>query len=308
VRGSLSQDGGASFRIEAGVAVTSFDRQPGIVRGERALASDDPRDSTHAQLFAALSRGLREGQLTVEEAVLRLSAQLDGATIPTAEAQVDVDRMRRCGFPEVIYSEGKTSEAVVAIMQTLAAAGESGFATRVSPQQAEALQLRFPSTIYNPVARTVRLAPKSQKPPVGYVVVVTAGTSDRPVAEEALETLHWMECGAELIVDIGVAGPKRLLQQKHRFDAADCVIVIAGMEGALPSVVGGWVACPVVAVPTSVGYGASFGGIAALLGMLNSCASNVCVVNIDSGFKGAYIAGMIARQSHRRSRRPETAD
>jgi NCAIR mutase (PurE)-related protein len=134
--------------------------------------------------------------------------------------------------------------------------------------------------------------------PVGTVAVVTAGTSDRPVAEEAIETLRWMECNVDLIVDIGVAGPKRLLQQKHRFDAADAVVVIAGMEGALPSVVGGWVACPVVAVPTSVGYGASFGGIAALLGMLNSCASNVCVVNIDSGFKGAYIAGLIARRTH----------
>ena len=149
------------------------------------------------------------------------------------------------------------------------------------------MQRKFPAAIYNPLGRMIRLSPPREISLVGTVAVVTAGTSDRPVAEEALETLRWMECKVDLIVDIGVAGPKRLLQQKHRFDAADAVVVIAGMEGALPSVVGGWVACPVVAVPTSVGYGANFGGIAALLGMLNSCASNVCVVNIDSGFKGA---------------------
>ncbi|MGC1273066.1 MAG: nickel pincer cofactor biosynthesis protein LarB [Planctomycetaceae bacterium] len=130
----------------------------------------------------------------------------------------------------------------------------------------------------------------------GFVAVLTAGTTDRPVAEEAVETLRWMNVGVELIMDIGVAGPQRLLDAKPRFVHADAIVVAAGMEGALPSVVGGHVACPVIAVPTSVGYGAAFGGIAALLGMLNSCASNVTVVNIDAGFKAGYVAGLIARR------------
>jgi hypothetical protein len=265
------------------------------------LPSDnDSPTSRQFEFFSGLLRGISAGRMSAEEAASQLAAEFDPATFATTDAQVDLDRQRRCGFPEVIYSEGKTVEAVVAIMEALATHGERGFATRVSPAQADALRRRFPSAIDNRIARTVRLAPKSEPSLVGTVVVVTAGTSDRPIAEEAVETLHWMECNVELIVDIGVAGPKRLLQQKHRFEAADAVVVIAGMEGALPSVVGGWVPCPVIAVPTSVGYGASFGGIAALLGMLNSCASNVCVVNIDSGFKGAYIAGMIARRAHQR--------
>ncbi|MCA9029068.1 MAG: nickel pincer cofactor biosynthesis protein LarB, partial [Planctomycetaceae bacterium] len=124
--------------------------------------------------------------------------------------------------------------------------------------------------------------------------VVTAGTSDRPVAEEALETLRWMNCEVELIVDVGVAGPHRLPAHLTKLREADVIVVVAGMEGALPSVVGGYVDCPVIAVPTSVGYGANFGGLSALLGMLNSCAANVTVVNIDAGFKGGYIAGLIA--------------
>lgn len=129
------------------------------------------------------------------------------------------------------------------------------------------------------------------------MVVITAGTGDRPVAEEAVETARWMGCDVRLIVDVGVAGPHRLLQEKPNFVNADAVVVAAGMEGALPSVVGGHVSCPVIAVPTSIGYGASFGGLAALLGMLNSCAANVTVVNIDGGFKGGYIAGLIARRA-----------
>ena len=262
------------------------------------MASDnDLPTARRLGLFSTLMRGVVDGRMSVEDAAERLAVEIDSHMYATSDAHVDLDRGRRCGFPEVIYSEGKTAEAVVAIMEALAAHGEHAFATRVSPEQAEALCLRFPGAIHNPIGRTVRLTPAHERPPLGTVAVVTAGTSDRPVAEEAVETLRWMECNVDLIVDIGVAGPKRLLQQKHRFDAADAVVVIAGMEGALPSVVGGWVACPVVAVPTSVGYGASFGGIAALLGMLNSCASNVCVVNIDSGFKGAYIAGLIARRA-----------
>ena len=254
--------------------------------------------SRQIELLSGLVRSVAKGELSVEDAVARLSAEANPATFATLDAHVDLDRQRRCGFPEVIYGEGKSSEAIVAIMEALATHGGRGLATRVSPEQAQAVIQRFPQAVYNALGRTVRL-PAAQTPTLaGNVVVVTAGTSDRPVAEEALETLRWMDANVELIVDIGVAGPQRLLQQRHRFERADAVVVIAGMEGALPSVVGGWVACPVIAVPTSVGYGASFGGIAALLGMLNSCASNVCVVNIDSGFKGAYIAGMIARRAH----------
>ena len=135
------------------------------------------------------------------------------------------------------------------------------------------------------------------RPPEGHVVVASAGTSDLPVAEEACETLHWMEVAVTPVRDVGVAGPQRLLPHIELLRTADAVVVLAGMEGALPSVVGGHVACPVIAVPTSVGYGTSFAGVTALLGMLNSCASNVTVVNIDAGFKGGYVAGLIARGS-----------
>ena len=156
----------------------------------------------------------------------------------------------------------------------------------------------FPGAIYNEIARTFRLSPPdcTGAASAGHVVVVTAGTSDLPVAEEARETLLWMEVGTGLVQDVGVAGPHRLPAHLDRLQPADAVVVVAGMEGALPSVVGGYVACPVIAVPTSVGYGASFGGVAALLGMLNSCAANVTVVNIDAGFKAGYVAGLIARR------------
>jgi pyridinium-3,5-biscarboxylic acid mononucleotide synthase len=251
--------------------------------------------------LTSLFQSVSDGHLTVEAAVERAAGDVAPLTVDIEEAHVDLDRRRRCGFPEVVYSEGKTAEAIVAIFEAQALHGERGFATRINTEQAAAVLRRFPNAIHNPIARAVRIPWSTHRAPVGSVFVVTAGTSDRPVAEEALETLRWMGCGVELIVDIGVAGPHRLLEQKHRFDAADAIVVIAGMEGALPSVVGGWVACPVIAVPTSVGYGANFGGIAALLGMLNSCASNVCVVNIDAGFKGGYLAGVISRRIHERA-------
>jgi pyridinium-3,5-biscarboxylic acid mononucleotide synthase len=262
------------------------------------LSTDASQPTQHTEFVASLLRRVGAGQLTVEQAVEQLSSRVEPVTVPTADANVDLDRRRRCGYPEVIYGPGKSTQAIVDIMRALVDRSEPGLATRVSPEQAQALVSQFSSAVYNAVARTVRLSGQPQRTQ-GKVVVVTAGTGDRPVAEEAVETLRWMNCEVELIVDIGVAGPMRLLEQKHRFESADALVVIAGMEGALPSVVGGWVSCPVVAVPTSIGYGASFGGIAALLGMLNSCAANVCVVNIDAGFKGAYIAGLIARQSHR---------
>jgi NCAIR mutase (PurE)-related protein len=215
------------------------------------------------------------------------------------DARVDTDRARRCGFPEVIFSEGKTVEAIEKIVQSLLRHHHDVLATRMSDEQAEAIQRKFPQGVYNPVARTFRITdPKSpaQAKKVGKVVVVTAGTSDLPVAEEACETVDWMGVEVELIADVGVAGPHRLSASLDTLQTADAIVVTAGMEGALPSMVGGYVDCPVVAVPTSIGYGASLGGIAALLGMLNSCAANVTVVNIDAGFKGGYVAGLIAKR------------
>lgn len=210
---------------------------------------------------------------------------------------LDLDRAQRCGHPEVVFGEGKSPETIVAVFRTQQAAKQESLATRVNPIQAEAVLAAFPHAIHNAVARTIRVSPAEpikSDAAAQPVLVVTAGSSDRPVAEEALETLAWMNAPAELITDVGVAGPERLLKHVPRLREAAAIIVIAGMEGALPSVVGGWVSCPVLAVPTSVGYGTSFNGLTALLGMLNSCSANVAVVNIDAGFKAGYLAGLIA--------------
>lgn len=245
-----------------------------------------------------LLTGLSQGLLTVEEACEKLTAGLlhgQVAVSPGGDLRLDLDRARRCGYPEVVYAPGKSPETLILIFQKLLEQGHGCLATRCSLEQSAALLAAFPEAQQNAVARTVRL--NQPVPEVGRVIVVTAGTSDRPVAEEALETLRWMNVGAELLMDVGVAGPQRFLQEKHRLEDSQAVVVVAGMEGALPSVVAGWVACPVIAVPTSVGYGAALGGFGALLGMLNSCAANVAVVNIDAGFKAGYLAGMIAAQS-----------
>ena len=217
-------------------------------------------------------------------------------TADLGDVTLDLDRQRRCGFPEVIFGEHKSVETLSAIFRRLLAAEQPVLATRVNAAKGEVLSREFPAGRYNAAARTFRLHVGSDRRagPTGLVAIVTAGTSDIDVAEEVRETAEWMGAKTDLIVDVGVAGPQRLEAQLHRITVADVVVVVAGMEGALPSVVGGHVACPVIAVPTSVGYGASFGGIAALLGMLNSCAANVSVVNIDAGFKAGYIAGMIA--------------
>ena len=213
-------------------------------------------------------------------------------TLP--EAAVDLDRRRRCGFAEVIFAEGKTPAAVCGIAGQLIRSEHPVLATRVGADHAEALREAFPAAQYNPVARTVRIGGEAPRPGAGQVLVLSAGTSDQPVAEEATETVKWMGIEVTLIADVGVAGPHRLAAHTAALRAADAVVVVAGMEGALPSVVGGHAAAPVFAVPTSVGYGASFGGVAALLGMLNSCAANVAVVNIDAGFKAGYLAGLVA--------------
>lgn len=221
--------------------------------------------------------------------------------VDVGDAQVDIDRARRCGFPEVVFAEGKTVDAIEKIIRALLDHGADVLTTRMDPQQAAALQPKFPDGRYNPVARTFRVpVPGAQQlvPQLrGKVAIVTAGTSDLPVAEEARETAQWT--GAEVVVvqDVGVAGPHRLRANLPLLEGADAVVVVAGMEGALPSVVGGYVSCPVIGVPTSVGYGASLGGLSALLSMLNSCAANVVTVNIDAGFKGGYVAGLIARNA-----------
>lgn len=223
------------------------------------------------------------------------------------DAQIDLDRSRRCGFPEVIFAEGKTTTTMVKIVETLLRNGADVLATRVSEEQAAGLLEKYPAARYNAVGRTFRIPGgegkgcegcegyEGREGCQGKVTIVTAGTSDLPVAEEARETALWTGAAVTLIQDVGVAGPHRLTANLPLLVESDAVVVVAGMEGALPSVVGGHVACPVIAVPTSVGYGASFGGVAALLGMLNSCASNVTVVNIDAGFKGGYVAGLIAK-------------
>jgi NCAIR mutase (PurE)-related protein len=229
-----------------------------------------------------------------------------GQELSPATATLDWDRRRRCGFPEVVYGEGKTAGVLQEIITAQVDRGQEVLATRISAKIAAELTASFPTARYNAAGRTFRVSPPQSairnsqsaggKHP--HVAVITAGTSDLPVAEEARETLDWMGVCVTMIHDVGVAGPHRLPARLAEFEHADAIVVVAGMEGALPSIVGGYVACPVIAVPTSVGYGANFGGISALLSMLNSCAANVSVVNIDAGFKGGYLAGLIATRAH----------
>ncbi len=213
-------------------------------------------------------------------------------------ARLDHHRALRQGHPEVVFCEGKTPEQVLAICERLEAASGGFLGTRASRDTAARLQSRFPGLTWNELARTVHLpAPGISKPSVttGTILVVSAGTSDLPVAEEAAVVAEVFGHPVERLVDVGVAGLHRLLAASDQLRQARVIIVVAGMEGALPSVVGGLVGTPVIAVPTSVGYGASFGGLAALLAMLNSCASGVTVVNIDNGFGAAAAASRICR-------------
>ena len=234
-------------------------------------------------------------------ATVKLAHMPDSQRHPSEPYTVDVERAARCGFPEVIYGEGKSPTAIMAIAQRLLDAGQSVLATRIDAEQAAAIASQTPSARYNATARTLRIDAKLERgnaPPRGCVTVITAGTSDLPVAEEARETLQWMGVDVRMMHDVGVAGPHRLQARAGELADADAIVVAAGMEGALPSVVGGYAACPVFAVPTSTGYGASLGGVAALLAMLNSCAANVAVVNIDAGFKAGYLAGLVATRAH----------
>jgi NCAIR mutase (PurE)-related protein len=267
-------------------------------------------DAPHAEPFIEqlTSQWLPEvaaGRMSYSELAERiLQRQHSGQHIYEA----DVDRRRRCGFGEVIFGSGKSPELMVTIARRLLESGEREvLLTRVDQQIAVRVCREFDYSRYDVLARTLRVSSQAipfevntteQSPTVG---VVCAGSTDLPVAREALETLAWMRVSAIGIYDVGVAGPYRLLAQLDRLRSCAALVVVAGMEGALASVVGGLVSCPVVAVPTSVGYGANLQGVTTLLSMLSSCAAGVTVVNIDAGFKGGYVAGLIAHQLMQRA-------
>jgi hypothetical protein len=242
---------------------------------------------------------LSRGALTIREALEELRA------LPFEDlgfARLDSHRELRRGFPEVVFGEGKSVEQIVAIVDRMAARKQALLVTRVGPEVFAAVRPRHPGIQYSKLARALfRPAPRGGKrPPCPGVAVVCAGTSDVPVAEEAALTAELMGNRVERIYDVGVAGLHRLTAERKRILAARVLVVVAGMEGALPSVVGGLVDVPVIGVPTSVGYGAAFGGLSALLGMLTSCSSGITVVNIDNGFGAGYAAGLINRSGARR--------
>jgi NCAIR mutase (PurE)-related protein len=240
----------------------------------------------------ALLEAVALGQVTPAEATQRLERL---PFIDLRYAKVDTHRQLRTGLPEVIYAPGKTAEQIRGIAGALLSEpGGPLLVTRASPEVFSSLRTLAPEATYSELGRTIVLR-SDDAAPIGLAGVVTAGTSDLPVAEEAASTLEAASVKVERIADVGVAGLHRLLSESDRLRAADVLIVAAGMEGALPSLVGGMVSCPVIAVPTSVGYGSSFGGLAALLAMLNSCAPGIAVMNIDNGFGAAALAIRILR-------------
>lgn len=244
------------------------------------------------QLLAEVQRGT----LSPEQASARL------ANLPFEDldyAKIDHHRTLRSGLPEVIYAAGKSPAHTAEIFSRMAATGIDVLATRADEACAAAVLASVPDAHYHQQARAITLRQSASAEPVGHIAVLCAGTSDLHAAEEAAITAELFGTRVSRFYDVGVAGIHRLLAQRDSLATADAVIVCAGMEGALPSVVGGLVGVPVIAVPTSVGYGASFAGAAALLGMLNSCSPNVCVVNIDNGFGAAYTATLIARATRK---------
>jgi pyridinium-3,5-biscarboxylic acid mononucleotide synthase len=245
---------------------------------------------------------VRANRLGVDEALLELRH------LPFRDlgfANVDHHRHLRTGFPEVIFGEGKSAEQIATILREIGRGGANCLVTRVGAEKARAVLRKVAGAAYEEVARAVTLVQRPiEDRGRGTVVVVSAGTSDIPVAEEAAVTAHLMGNRVERLFDVGVAGIHRLLGRRELIDSAEVLVVAAGMEGALASVVGGLVNRPVIAVPTSIGYGASFGGIAALLGMLNSCAAGVTVVNIDNGFGAGYVASLINRRTEPASATP----
>jgi NCAIR mutase (PurE)-related protein len=249
----------------------------------------------------ALLRDLREGSITVGEA---LEALRGLPYIDLGHAKVDTHRALRKGFPEVVYSPGKSPEQLARILSSLIDGGGPVMATRASPAVFEAVKavLEDDEVRYYPEARIIA-AGRPRRAPTGRVVVMTAGTSDVPVAEEAAVTAELMGARVERVYDVGVAGIHRLLDHRRTLEGARAVVVVAGMEGALPSVVAGLTEAPVVAVPTSVGYGASFDGLAALLAMMSSCAPGTAVVNVDNGFGAGYFAAVVNGRQNRGARK-----
>jgi NCAIR mutase (PurE)-related protein len=244
-----------------------------------------------------LLEGVATGATTVDDAARVLAAAPLAGFTDLGFARLDHHRGMRTGDPEVVYAEGKTDEQVIALLQALQAAPgrRPAMATRLNPSAAAQVREVFPAAMVDDVARCAVLG--DLPTPRGEVVVVSAGTSDEPVAAEAALVARVFGAGVRRVTDVGVAGIHRLLAERDGLAEADCLVVVAGMEGALPSVVGGLVGTPIVAVPTSVGYGASFGGVAALLAMLNSCAPGVTVVNIDNGFGAGVFGARVARRS-----------
>ncbi len=240
-----------------------------------------------------LLRNVKSGETTLDEAMVALKS------LPFEDlgfTRIDHHRSLRKGFPEVIWGEGKTPGQILSIMKQLKRKGQNILITRLEEKKAKAVQRVFPKSRYYQRSQVLTyLTHPINSEGKGTILVITAGTTDIPVAEEAAVTAQFMGNRAETLYDVGVAGIHRLLSERQRLEAARVLIVVAGMEGALPSVVGGLVDRPVIAVPTSVGYGTSFGGITALLAMLNSCASGVAVVNIDNGFGAGYLASLINR-------------
>ena len=239
---------------------------------------------------------VRAGKLSIEQALENAMVSQVGAPVI---ARLDLDRKRRCGFPEVILAEGKTVEWLTGVVNNLVESGQDTFVTRLGKEQTEKLQQLYPKGEFDLIGRTCLIKNSPSTALSGYVPVLTAGTGDLPVAYEAVSTIQALGVQSKLIADVGVAGLHRLLGQQENFLNADAIVVAAGMDGALPSVVGGLVDCPVIAVPTSIGYGTAFNGLAPLLTMLNACSANVTVVNIDAGFKAGYCAALISKRLSR---------
>lgn len=251
-----------------------------------------------SESLQSLLTAVAAGKITPERALLAIQSQ--GYDSIDEFAKIDRTRQQRTGFPEVIWGLGKTSEQIVKIIQVMRQSQSVVMATRITPAVYAELHHQIPDLIYYQMAQICALHPlEPRSPHPGKITILTAGTADLPVAEEAACTASLCGFEVEKLWDVGVAGIHRLLANRHIIDDADVLIVVAGMEGALPSVVAGLADCPVISVPTSVGYGASFGGIAPLLTMLNSCAAGVGVVNIDNGFGAAILAGQILRTAHR---------
>jgi NCAIR mutase (PurE)-related protein len=244
-----------------------------------------------AKAIKKVLESVSRGSLTTDQALEQLKR------LPFEDlsyACVDHHRSLRKGFPEVVFGEGKSIEQILGVMEAMVDQQDTVMVTRVSADKAESIIAKYPKAVYHPDARMLVLESKPIEPASkGLIMVIAAGTSDIPIAQEAFITAKTMGHRVESLYDVGVSGIHRLMRQDKFWTEASVFIVVAGMEGALPSVVAGLVDKPVIAVPTSIGYGASFGGITALLGMLNSCASNVSVVNIDNGFGAGYVASTI---------------